>query len=88
MQQFFASGRVADLLLGILLLEAVAIAIYARVSADPGVFGRVAPSLLPGALLMIALRLALTGAWWGWIALAIAASLPAHLLDLRNRLRR
>lgn len=40
--------------------------------------------LLPGALMMIALRLALTKAAWPWIALALAASFPAHIADLRR----
>ena len=38
--------------------------------------------LLPGALMVLALRAALTGADWPWVALALAASLPAHLADL------
>ncbi len=41
--------------------------------------------LLPGGLMMVALHLALIGAAWWWIALALAASFPAHLLDLRKR---
>ncbi|WP_010218336.1 hypothetical protein [Sphingomonas sp. PAMC 26621] len=41
--------------------------------------------LLPGALMMLALRAALTGAAWWWIALALAASFPAHLADLMRR---
>ncbi|CAM3037782.1 hypothetical protein SPAN111604_00895 [Sphingomonas antarctica] len=38
--------------------------------------------LLPGALMMVALRTALTGADWRWTALALALSFPAHLADL------
>lgn len=38
--------------------------------------------LAPGALMILALRLALTDAAWPWIALALAASFPAHLADL------
>ncbi|WP_010162327.1 hypothetical protein [Sphingomonas sp. PAMC 26617] len=41
--------------------------------------------LLPGALMMLALRAALTGAVWWWIALALAASFPAHLADLMRK---
>jgi len=41
--------------------------------------------LAPGALMIVALRLALTGAAWPWIALALAASFPAHLADLNRR---
>lgn len=38
--------------------------------------------LLPGALMVVALRAALTGAGWPWVAAALALSLPAHLADL------
>ena len=41
--------------------------------------------LVPGALMMVALRGALTGAAWPWIALPLAASFPFHLADLRRR---
>ena len=44
--------------------------------------------LLPGALMLLALRAALTGAGWPWIALALAASFPAHLADIARRPRR
>lgn len=42
----------------------------------------VALRLLPGALLLLALRSALTGADWRWTALLLALSLPVHLADL------
>lgn len=38
--------------------------------------------LAPGALVVIALRGALTGADWRWIALPLALSLPVHIADL------
>jgi hypothetical protein len=38
--------------------------------------------LLPGAMMIVALRLALTGAAWPWIALALALSFPPHLIDV------
>lgn len=41
--------------------------------------------LLPGALMMIALRGALTGSSWPWIALPLAIAFPVHLADLRRR---
>ena len=41
--------------------------------------------LLPGALMLLALRAALTGMAWPWIALALMASFPAHLADLVRR---
>ena len=45
-------------------------------------FGAALLRLLPGALMILALRAALTGAGWPWIALALACSFPAHLADL------
>lgn len=39
----------------------------------------------PGAVLVLALRLALGGADWPWIGATLAASLPLHLLDLKRR---
>lgn len=41
--------------------------------------------LLPGALMLLALRAALTGMAWPWVALALAASFPVHLMDLARR---
>jgi hypothetical protein len=42
-------------------------------------------ALGPGALLALALRAALTGAGWMWIAGLLAASLPIHVADMRRR---
>lgn len=40
--------------------------------------------LLPGAMMMLALRAALIGAGWRWIALSLALAFPAHLADLAS----
>lgn len=42
-------------------------------------------ALLPGALMVLALRAALTGAGWPVVAFWLAASLPVHLADLHRR---
>ena len=81
----FASGLVVDVIIGVIALEAVWILSRKE--------GRAAPlslllALAPGVCLLLALRAALIGADWRWIALALAASFPIHLLDLRRRLRR
>ncbi|WP_428491294.1 hypothetical protein [Rhodopila sp.] len=41
--------------------------------------------LLPGVFLMLAIRAALDGTTWPWLPAALAASLVAHLADLRQR---
>jgi hypothetical protein len=81
MADFFASGHAADLILGVLLIEAL----WLRLGRGWG-WGAIAGLLGPAALIMLGLRAALTGAAWWWIALPLAASLPLHLADLRSRL--
>lgn len=83
MDALFASGLIADLVIAVLAAEAAA-ALWLRgwPGAQP-----VLRALLPGVLLALALRAALTDAHWGWVALWLTAALPAHLLDLRARLR-
>jgi hypothetical protein len=82
MSEFILGGRAIDLVFLVLALEAVAIA-----WATGPRRGALLLSLLPGAFLLLALRAALGG--WGWEAVAgfLALSLPAHLADLRRRLR-
>lgn len=81
MADLFASGHAADLILGVLLIEAV----WLRLGRGWG-WGAIAVLLGPAALIVLGLRAALTGADWWWIALPLAASLPLHLADLRARL--
>jgi uncharacterized membrane protein YjjP (DUF1212 family) len=77
---FFASGAAADLILLILAAEAVLLRATRRMTAAGAIL-----AVLPGALLVLALRAALTGADWPWIALPLALSFPAHLADLAGR---
>jgi hypothetical protein len=85
MASLFATGHVVDLVLALTAIEAILVVAY------HGRTGRgVAPAeflgnLLSGVWLMLALRCALVGAWWGWIALCLVGSLVAHLADLRRR---
>ncbi|MBA4228878.1 MAG: hypothetical protein C0456_19965 [Hyphomonas sp.] len=80
---FFASGHAADLILGVLLVEAV----WLRAGRGWS-WSRVLGLIGPAALIVLGLRAALTGAQWWWVALPLAASLPLHLMDLRSRLDR
>lgn len=84
---FFTSGQVVDLILGLMLLEGMALAVY-HVKTGRGLTpGDLLGNLLAGAFLLLALRTALVQAWWGWMALSLAAALLAHLADLRRRWR-
>ncbi len=79
MTWLFASGHAVDIVLAVMLVEAIALIARGR-AATTVVF-----ALLPGALMLLALRGALVGAAWPWIALALGASFPVHLADLRPR---
>ena len=79
MTALFASGHAVDIVLAVLMLEAAFLLARRRDAAA------VVLALLPGGLMMLALRAALTGAAWPWIALPLAASFPVHLLDVRRR---
>ncbi len=83
MSEFFASGRAVDLILVVMALEAGWLLATKRMTPYGLllVFG-------PGICILLGARAALVGADWWWIALALAASFPLHLLDLRRRLQR
>lgn len=87
MGALFADGRIVDLVLGLTLLEAVALVAYHRRTGRGVAPADLAGNLLAGVCLLLALRGALAGAWWGWIALCLSGSLVAHLADLRRRWR-
>lgn len=78
MTALFASGHAVDLVLGVLLIEALWLVV--RGAAPLAVLLRLAP----GALMLVALRAALVGLDWRWIALPLLLSFPLHLADLRR----
>ncbi len=88
MIEFFTSGHVVDVILGLMLLEGMALAVY-HIKTGRGLTPvDLLGNLLAGTFLLLALRTALVQAWWGWIALCLTAALLAHLADLRRRWRR
>ena len=87
MQDLFASGRIGDLILAVLVAEAVLLALlHARWGLGPGL-RRMAANLVAGAALVVALRGALAGSDWMWIAIALSVALLAHATDLIGRWR-
>lgn len=87
MAGWFASGAVVDAILLLMVLEGALIAILRR-RTGTGVPARdLLAMLAAGGCLMLALRAALVGAAWPWIALALSAALVAHLADLVRRWR-
>ncbi|OYW23602.1 MULTISPECIES: hypothetical protein [unclassified Sphingomonas] len=74
----FASGVAADVVLIVIALEAVWLRLRRR-----WLVIAIMCRLMPGLLMMLALRAALTGQGWVWIALPLTLSFPFHLADLR-----
>lgn len=88
MKELFASGRIVELILGLMLLEAVVLWMYHRRS---GIGIRpldLVLNLAAGALLLLALRAALVDPDPLATAPYLAVALLAHLADLSRRWQR
>lgn len=80
-----SGGRLADAIIGLTVLEGVALTAYRR-RAGGGVPARALFfNLLAGAFLVLALRCALTGAPMAWLAACLLLALLAHVADLGQR---
>ena len=83
--QFFSSGRAVDLAIAITVMEGVVLAVYHRVTGRGVAPKQYVLNVMSGLCLMLALRLALTGSAWLWVALALGASGVIHALDMASR---
>lgn len=73
--------------MGFVVLEAMILVAWRRRTGNGVAAADLLPNLAAGFCLLGALRAALGGAAWHWIAVALFGSLLAHLLDLRRRWR-
>jgi len=88
MRDLFLSGRIIDLILGLIVFEAVCLLTWRREREPYAARLPLLISLVPGIFLLIAVRAAIVAAWWGWIAIALAAAGLTHAADLLLRLRK
>jgi len=87
MRELFSSGRIVDLILGVIVIEALillGLAVAARWRLPT--FGMLM-NLAAGAALLLALRSVLTDAGWLVTGAWLAAAFLAHLSDLVARVR-
>lgn len=80
MTWLFASGHAVDIVLAVIAMEGIWLVTRGG--------WRPADALLrlgPGALMLAALRAALTGNDWRWVAVPLLLSFPVHLADLARR---
>ncbi len=87
MEALFEAGLAIDLILGLVALEGAALLAYKRQTGRGPSMPALLATLAAGAFLMLALRAALTGAGWPWVAAWLLGGLIAHLFDLAIRLR-
>jgi hypothetical protein len=80
MQELIGSGRIVDIILVVMLAEMGVLLAMRRMGLVDLVV-----MMLPGACLLLALRAALVGAPWSYIAASLAASFVAHMIDVVRR---
>ncbi len=88
MNDLFAGGHVAELLLVVLAVEGLALLWLWRRRGQGVPPGPLLAFLGSGAFLALALRAALLGQAWWWVALWLSLALPAHLAWLAMAWRR
>jgi len=86
--RLLASGALLDLLLVALVLEGGLLLLVARRTGRGVPPLSLAATLVAGGFILLGWRLSLSGAWWGWVGLALAGALAAHAADLAQRWRR
>jgi hypothetical protein len=87
MAELFANGRLVDLVLFVVVLEAVALLLYwHRVRRGIEPFDLL-PNLCAGAFLLLALRATLAGSDWMIASGCLAVAGLAHLTDIYRRWR-
>jgi hypothetical protein len=87
MADLFASGRLVDLILLLSALEALILALYFRATGRGVALPDMLPNLLAGAMLLLTLRLALSGSGWMPCCATLAAAGLAHGWDVARRWR-
>ena len=88
MLELFANGRVVDLILGLIVVEAIVLFAYRRTTGKGIALGDLVCNSLSGVFLLLALRSALVGVGWPLIALCLLAALLMHLADVWRRWER
>jgi hypothetical protein len=88
MADLFASGRLVDLILVVVVIEAAVLILYwSRVRRGVAPFDLL-PNLCAGAFLLLALRVTLAGGGWMMASGCLAAAGLAHLTDVYRRWRK
>jgi hypothetical protein len=82
---YLLDGRAVDLIIALVAIEGCGILAWRAMTGRGPPAAIILPNLLAGASLLLALRVALTGASPGAIAICLAAAFAAHGADLAMR---
>ena len=85
MADLFLTGQIVDLIIVLMVAEGLVLGLLHRRTGKGVSLADLAPNMLAGLFLLLALRAALTGAPWTWVALSLIAALIAHLADVARR---
>jgi hypothetical protein len=85
MADLFATGRVVDLILILMILETFVLVAHHLLTGRGIAIMPLLTNMAAGACLLLALRAALSGAPWSVVAIALGAAFCMHTLDLRAR---
>jgi len=88
MADLFASGRLVDLILVVVVLEAAVLLLYWQRGRRGIAPLDLLPNLCAGAFLLLALRVTLAGGGWLMVSLCLSAAGLAHLIDVYRRWRK
>ncbi len=88
MRALLADGFVLDAILAAMVLEACGLAALHRLTGRGVAPAAYLLNLCSGLCLLLAMRLALGGAWWGYVSSALLGALCLHLGDLWRQWRR
>jgi hypothetical protein len=86
LSELFTSGRVIDIILAAMALEAILLLLYRRRSGTGPTLAQTIANLMSGAMIMLAVRSALTDSSWKTTAVFLLSSFAAHIVDLKLRM--
>lgn len=85
MAELFSTGRIIDLILALVMVEALIIDLLHRFGRHCPSLAELGPNLIAGFLLLLSVRAAISQTHWSLIALPLAGALLAHFADLVGR---
>jgi len=85
LKSLITSGRIADIMLGVMVLEVVAILVYRRATGGGIALRPLVLNIGAGGSLILALRASLMDAGWPAVAAFLLLSLVFHVADQAGR---